>query len=86
VGVFVVEMARFHPRMNQPLMRKLFFFAFLFLAITAARAEQVVFSEIMYHPVGDKPEFIEGLEHHLHAARHGEVALYRWGELRISRF
>jgi len=45
-------------------MRKLFFFAFLFLAITAARAEQVVFSEIMYHPVGDKPEFIEVWKQH----------------------
>lgn len=35
--------------------------ALLFCALTfaAARAEQVVFSEIMYHPAGVKPEFIE---------------------------
>ena len=33
--------------------------AALILATSALRAEQVVFSEIMYHPPGTLPEFIE---------------------------
>ena len=41
-------------------MSKLFILpAILCFALANARAEQVVFSEIMYHPAGTKPEYIE---------------------------
>lgn len=41
------------------LLRSLFIAIAIFLSITASRSEQVVISEIMYHPAPGKPEYLE---------------------------
>ena len=45
-----------------PACRRVFFFALCFIfGVVRGRAEQVVISEIMYHPAGGKPAWVEVL-------------------------